>query len=859
MNKLFFKKLKRQKLYSLLFILSIVIIFVMEPLTFSSIQNIHQKVESDVKHYARGSYDLLVRPQEAIHPLEEQLGIVPENYIGFGRGGISMELWEAIKNHEDVDIAAPVASLGYFAPVKNDIYVESLENDNNRYMMQYTTTDGLNVYKVGPEYACLELQVPNGEQFYEVNDYDLFNRCSDGHAGFILPTTYHLLVAIDPIEEEKLTNLSFDAINPENPKKNRGNALIKLLPNAESVPIIEVTNSKSGLKADIHAESLEITSSDLEIMIEDYLQEQGLENYDEVYKTRESYDKFVESLLKINGHKEQTYSIDLTQYLNPFLQNTDGLFLTRDGEMSTLVEQGYGSLHDYTELIKYYQAGYLNYIYKDGKLSLNKIGEENGVPIYREIQQIGDALFEAQEGKEQLNRATWYLDPIDTLEIDEKEKQLASSPLGIYQFDPVIYKDENTGQATELTATITPGSFISPPAEGITNIQSAQLIKGAEPIDAIRVKVAGITEYTNAAAEKIKQVAKEIENMGLIVTVVAGASPQQLAVDVEGIGAVQESWTTLGAAGTIISEWSLTNGILAILFLIVIFAYLVNRMQFWEVHSQKDIALLSQLGWQKKHINKLSQGEMLTLVFVAAITSIPLIWWMKDYNDLDMNLYFFYGGTVIVTAVVVFLFIQLKSNKMTQNKKVVPTSGNNKMKSLVWKNLLFFKKHIQPSFIQFLFVSLMASFVYISLSSTAEQTSATLLGEFVNLQTSRLSILLTISTYILSAITLVESLVSLLKVRENEIKTFRTIGWSQKHIFTLYLKEVAIWSSMAIAIGSIGSVILYSIFYPIVLKGVVVIGLTSVALYVVVLIVSSIVLHYQLTKRLDKHVSRKVS
>ena len=831
----------------------------MEPLTFSSIQNIHQKVESDVKHYARGSYDLLVRPQDAIHPLEEQLGIVPENYIGFGRGGISMEVWEAIKNREDIEIAAPVASLGYFAPIKNDVYVESLEHENNRYTMQYSTTDGLNVYNVGPEYACLELQYTNGEKNYEVNDDALLNRCFDGHAGFALATTYHLLVAIDPLEEEKLTNIAFDSINPESPKKDWGNALVRLLPNAESVPVIEILNTKSPLKGDLQAESLEMTPADLEIFIENYLEERGLEKYQDLYRTYEEYYQFVSNLLESKGEKERSHSIDFTQYMSPFIQNSDGLFINREGKLTTLVEEGYGGgLFDYRDLIVFYKAGHLNYLYKDGKLSLNKVGEENGVPTYRDIEKIGDALFESMDTEEQLNGTKWYLDPIDTLEIEEKEKQLASSPLGVYQFDPVIYKDEKTGEEIQLTSTITPGSFISSPAEGITNIQSARLIKGDEPIDAIRVKVAGITDYTNAAAEKIKQVAKEIESMGLTVSIVAGASPQQVAVDVEGIGIVQESWTTLGAAGTIISEWSLTNGILAILFLIVIFAYLVNRMQFWEVHSQKDIALLSQLGWQKRHINKLSRREMLSLVLLAAIISLPLIWWMKDTNALDTNLYIYYGGTVVVTMVIVYFFIQLKFNKMIQNKKVVPKSGPNKAKSLVWKNLSFFKKHIQPSFIQFVFVSLMASFVYISLSSTAEQTSATLLGEFVNLQTSRLSILLTISTYILSAITLVESLVSLLKVRENEIKTFRTIGWSQKHIFTLYLKEVAIWSSIAIAIGSIGSVILYSIFYPIVLKGVVVIGFTSIALYVVVLIVASIVLHYQLTKRLDKQVSKKL-
>ncbi|NCU18513.1 FtsX-like permease family protein [Pallidibacillus pasinlerensis] len=862
MDKLYLKKIIRQKLYSFLFILAIIIIFIMEPLTFSSIQNIHQKVESDVTHYARGSYDLLVRTQEGKHPLEDQLGMVPENYIGFGHGGISIEQWETIKKREDIEIAAPVASLGYFASVKNNVVIESLDNENNRYMLQYYTTDGINDYAIGTEYSCFQLKLPTGEKEYAINHEDLLNECTEETVGFPLATTYHLLVAIDPDEEEKLTNISFAPINSEAPKIGWGQDIANLFPNATTIPIIEILNSRSALKANLQVESLELTDNEVENFRKDY----GIGNESSEYLTKfihlfgtEEYRHFVQNLEEVKGIVKVDRQLDFTDLINPFIQNMDGIYIDKDGNINTLTELGIPISVNYQPTSVYYRAGYLDYLYKDGHLSLKKLGEENGVPIYRDIEKVGVRIDEALVNEELKDSVTWVLDPVDSLEIWDKENQLASSPLGIYQYDPVTYISEDTGESIQLKATVTPGSFVSSPAEGVTNIQSAELIKGEKPIDAIRVKVAGITEYTNEAAEKIEKVAKEIEEMGLDVTIIAGASPQKVVVDVEGIGKVEESWTTLGAAGSIVSEWNLTNGILAIFFLIVILSYLVNRMQFWEVHSEKEILMMYQLGWEKKHINNLYQKEMIFLILIAAIISSPLIWMIKKFNDFDNYLYILYGITILVTCLIVFFFIRMKINKMNQSKKVIPNKNVNKKISLVWKNLAFFKKHIRPSFIQALFVSFLSSFVYISLSSTMEQTSITLLGEFVNLETNRLSLILTANTYILSIITLVESLVSLLKIRENEINTFRSIGWNQKHIFTLYLKEVAIWSGIAIAIGSVGSIGMYSVFYPILTKGILVILLSFVGLYSVVLIVASIVIHYQLTKRLDKHVSKGVS
>lgn len=85
MNRLSFLKAKRNKWYSGIFMIAFFFILLCFPVAIHSVFNLQQDVESNISHYARGSYDLLVRAEGNQHPLEEELGIVPENYIGFGQ------------------------------------------------------------------------------------------------------------------------------------------------------------------------------------------------------------------------------------------------------------------------------------------------------------------------------------------------------------------------------------------------------------------------------------------------------------------------------------------------------------------------------------------------------------------------------------------------------------------------------------------------------------------------------------------------------------------------------------------------------------------------------------------------------
>ena len=82
--------------------------------TLSTLADAKQQVTQDITAFSRGTYDILIRPPQARTNLEKQLGLIEENYLGIGSGGITIDQWKEIKNHPQVDIAAPVASIGLF-------------------------------------------------------------------------------------------------------------------------------------------------------------------------------------------------------------------------------------------------------------------------------------------------------------------------------------------------------------------------------------------------------------------------------------------------------------------------------------------------------------------------------------------------------------------------------------------------------------------------------------------------------------------------------------------------------------------------------------------------------------------------
>ncbi|WP_079707777.1 FtsX-like permease family protein [Paraliobacillus ryukyuensis] len=862
MHRLSMLQIRRNKWKSFFFFFALLLIFITIPLALNALQGVHKQVTSDITYYARGSYDLLIRPTDTQHPLEESRGIVPENYIGFGNGGISINTWKSIKNREDIEIAAPVASLGYFSGVKSTFAIYPPEHDYTRYIANFTTTDGVNTYPMTPTYMCNLLKYQTAHETYEeiINHEDLLNNCQETPS-FPLPATYHLVVGIDPTEEGKLTNTSFASIAPNSKKQGIGNWYTADYPNATLIPIIEVVDGNATLAANVSIAPLDLTQQD----IENFRKQVGLANSDNLsdsslprsffqkFGTNE-YNKVMDTLQAIETNAQQNYQLDLSSHVNAFEQSSGGLLLQKDGTVDTiekhpeLFNQGYFIDANMSASSVSYQAGPIHYNVNNGNISVKKVTERNGIPIYRELIEKGHSMKEIHQN-EDLNDddITFFLNPVDQVKIGEKSTKLASSPLGIYQFEPARFIGNKNKEAIEVEPTMTPGSYVTPSAKGLTNIDAAVAVKGEDPIDAIRVRVAGIDQYTEQAATKIEDTAEEIRSMGLDVKVVAGASPQKIEVNVEGIGLVEEAWTTLGAAGTIVSEWSITNLVLATLFVLVGCMYIFNRFVFWRITNKKDTLLLAQLGWKNKHIRSLRRRELLFILLIAAIIAIPSLISLYQLGGLTTTVYAYQLGIILATACFVWFFVnktvkkivnQSKSNKKKQYKRLKP-------KTLVGKNIYFYWSYIASSFSQLLMVSMLATFVYLAFTETVISTNATVLGQYINIQVNQWHIILVVAAYLLACMTLIEAFMSLFKTREQEIKQFLAIGWRKKDIFILYMKEITLWTGVALFIGNLISNLLFGAIYSISLTAVIIATLSFIGLYLFILLLAVIMVwHY---------------
>lgn len=116
------------------------------------------KVVGSVKTNFRAAYDILVRPKGSATPLERSRGLVRDNYLSGIFGGITLKQYADIKHLSGVQVAAPIANIGYVLPFAE--YPVSIERFLNRspqqlYRIQlsWVADDGTSRYPAGEAYV----------------------------------------------------------------------------------------------------------------------------------------------------------------------------------------------------------------------------------------------------------------------------------------------------------------------------------------------------------------------------------------------------------------------------------------------------------------------------------------------------------------------------------------------------------------------------------------------------------------------------------------------------------------------------------------------------------------------------------
>ncbi len=755
--------------------------------TLSLLREADGQVTQDITDFARGSYDILIRPAGAKTDIEIERGIVEENYLGNGAGGISIEEWQQIKKHPDVEIAAPVASIGLFTARERTWMIEKDPTDAIYYQVDYSTNDGLHTYLSNESVYV-----------YDFGDEDIFPSASSvadvwlgfGIASFDYPTSYHQVVAIDPTEEGKLVEFDFSPL-----AKSTFDSLA-YMDGRMSTPIMSLSDATVPIE-------IELTIDELEQLNVEELEEIRA-HFDQGNPTRTLYyekEKYlqlitekVEPKRKLNG---ETFQLIPDQVHTPFKQE----FLYVNEEMkleSELPEFTGGGAFDYhSQRIGYRLAPVKYETGVNGELFVEQVGmdAQYQAPIYREMEEV--TFYEVDDLNVPLNDED-FVGFIEngTFSIEENTELLASAPLGIYGREaPRLAEDESIS----LHPSAVPGSYITTPAHGLISIDWAERFKGDTPIDAIRVKVSGLSGYDQEAAAKIRGLAQEWKDQGFEVDIIAGASVSDITVNVEGVGKVIQPFTTLGAADTVLDSWNAVQVVVTILFIFVALTFIVFSFINLMKDRVRDEQLLAMLGWTDQAILLLKRKEWSLIVGIPIALSLLGFIGVGLFTEQWLLFYYACGISLLIMG------LYILSNKYAHID--LGGSKRKKVKSFLFQNVRYYQPYIVAASIQLFFMTILSAFLPFFLLERVSSTVETRLGAYVHGEIEGIFIAVIILLYVLSFMTVFQSLQRMWRVREGEMRLFQLIGWEERKIYRYFIKEVLLWSSVASLLGWVVSIL----------------------------------------------------
>lgn len=210
-------------------------------------------------------------------------------------------------------------------------------------------------------------------------------------------------------------------------------------------------------------------------------------------------------------------------------------------------------------------------------------------------------------------------------------------PLGAYDPARTILMTGPDGKPVAGQPPVMPSlsgvGFITGQPGAITDLAGGQELRGSAPIDAIRVRVSGISGYDPAAVDRVNRVARQIAALGLRATVVAGSSPRPVSVyvprfDVQSngsqtdLGWVRQDWTSLGAASAVSSAMDLVQLWLIVLGLLAAAAGVIAAHAVAGTGRRREVAVLRSVGWTEVQVRRRVAADQLPgllLVLAAAV------------------------------------------------------------------------------------------------------------------------------------------------------------------------------------------------------------------------------------------------
>jgi putative ABC transport system permease protein len=216
---------------------------------------------------------------------------------------------------------------------------------------------------------------------------------------------------------------------------------------------------------------------------------------------------------------------------------------------------------------------------------------------------------------------------------------LSEVPLGAYQ--PVVAAPANAASRhalgrSDLLPSQNLGGYVSQPVDLITTLSAlpalentgyyGQHLPAGDPISVIRVRVAGVTGPNALSLARIREVAQQIAvRTHLEVDIVAGSSPSPTAIDLaagkfgQPALTLTEDWVRKGVAVAILTAIDKNSLVMFTLILIVCILFVANSASAAIRGRRRELGVLACLGWTRPRLFAAVLGELAAIGLAAGV------------------------------------------------------------------------------------------------------------------------------------------------------------------------------------------------------------------------------------------------
>lgn len=647
------------------------------------------QVIGTVEQNTAAAYEILVRPQGARTPLEAQRRLVRPNYLSGLFGGITTEQYDQVKALAGVEVAAPIAMLGYSTSVVQtqfdltDAVDRSLDRQVLRVDPTYVAERGLSTAAAQPRYVYVTKRPLIFPVLEDGLDFTAM-RYSDGRSYNVErcgPVPMEVLApdrtepVCDPlwypegefatISERQTWTVEAARLLPDG-RFESGSAWTPHSTSDRLVLSLSLTVPYLLAAIDPEAEEqlVGLTGALLDgrpLSVDDTasMSPNGAAQQFPVLATSHP---FVDGAIRAS-YRRLPAPPPVTgvppEQLKRVLSETPQV--PAGGSQQDLgsshraqLDEGLGETCCWGQLQVVVQPGQTQYDQlPDGTLrprifasNLDAYGgraEYNYIPLpwlaedvaYRQLARLS---LSHGSGPVRQWQAVGVFDPGKLVGFSD----LSRVPLETYEPPMAEGADDSSREALgdqPLLPSGNPAGYLSAPPLLLTNLASVpQLLDGGDspqlraPISAIRVRVADIDGYSERSAEQVRLIAEQIaRTTGLDVDITLGSSPSPQTVEVPAgsFGRPQlrltENWSALGVASTIMQAVDRKSLVLFLLVLVVCALFLGNAVSAAVRERRSELAVLACLGWPARRMIQLILGEVAVLGLAGGLLSLALV------------------------------------------------------------------------------------------------------------------------------------------------------------------------------------------------------------------------------------------